>query len=206
MAAQHGSPTMGRLTGKTAIITGASSGIGRATSLLFAAEGAKLVVGARRAAELEQLVAQIGGAGRRGGGSGRRRPLGGLCPGAGGDRGRAVRPARHRVQQRRHAGRERPEHRRVGGGLVERDRHQPDRLVPGCEAPARADGQAGRRLGDLHLHLRRLQQRISRGRRLCREQVGPDRSDPGAGRRVRAAGDQGQRHPARGSTPRCIAR
>ena len=51
---------MGRLTGKTAIITGASSGIGRATSLLFAAEGARLVVGARRAAELEQLVAQIG--------------------------------------------------------------------------------------------------------------------------------------------------
>jgi NAD(P)-dependent dehydrogenase (short-subunit alcohol dehydrogenase family) len=54
---------MGRLTGKTAIITGASSGIGRATSLLFAAEGAKLIVGARRAAELEQLVAQIGAQG-----------------------------------------------------------------------------------------------------------------------------------------------
>ena len=54
---------MGRLTGKTAIITGASSGIGRATSLLFAAEGAKLVVGARRATELEQLVAQIGAQG-----------------------------------------------------------------------------------------------------------------------------------------------
>ena len=54
---------MGRLTDKIAIITGASSGIGRATALLFAAEGAKLVVGARRATELEQLVAQIGAAG-----------------------------------------------------------------------------------------------------------------------------------------------
>ena len=54
---------MGRLTDKMAIITGASSGIGRATALLFAAEGAKLVVGARRATELEQLVAQIGAAG-----------------------------------------------------------------------------------------------------------------------------------------------
>lgn len=50
---------MRRLTGKTAIITGASSGIGRASALLFAAEGASVVLGARRAAELDQLVAQI---------------------------------------------------------------------------------------------------------------------------------------------------
>jgi meso-butanediol dehydrogenase / (S,S)-butanediol dehydrogenase / diacetyl reductase len=35
----------GRLSGKTAIITGASSGIGRATALLFAHEGARLVLG-----------------------------------------------------------------------------------------------------------------------------------------------------------------
>ena len=34
----------GRLSGKTAIITGASSGIGRATALLFAHEGARLVL------------------------------------------------------------------------------------------------------------------------------------------------------------------
>jgi 2-keto-3-deoxy-L-fuconate dehydrogenase len=33
-----------RLTGKTAIVTGAGSGIGRATALLFAAEGAKVVL------------------------------------------------------------------------------------------------------------------------------------------------------------------
>ena len=34
---------MGRLEGKSAIITGAGSGIGRAASLLFTKEGAKLI-------------------------------------------------------------------------------------------------------------------------------------------------------------------
>lgn len=54
---------MKQLEGKSIIITGASSGIGRAAALLFAAEGARVVLGARRAAELEQLVAQIHGGG-----------------------------------------------------------------------------------------------------------------------------------------------
>lgn len=54
---------MNKLTGKVAIVTGASSGIGRATALLFAKEGASVVVGARREAELMSLVAQIKAAG-----------------------------------------------------------------------------------------------------------------------------------------------
>lgn len=48
-----------RLKNKVAIVTGASSGIGRATALLFAKEGAKVVVAARRESRLDELVANI---------------------------------------------------------------------------------------------------------------------------------------------------
>lgn len=48
------------LENKSIIITGASSGIGAAAALLFAAEGANVVLGARRAAELERVADTIG--------------------------------------------------------------------------------------------------------------------------------------------------
>jgi NAD(P)-dependent dehydrogenase (short-subunit alcohol dehydrogenase family) len=54
---------MKSLLNKVAIVTGASSGIGRAAALLFASEGARLVVSARRRAELDALVDEIERAG-----------------------------------------------------------------------------------------------------------------------------------------------
>ena len=53
------------LTDKVAIVTGASSGIGRATAKLFAEHGASVVVAARRRKELEQLAAEIADEGGR---------------------------------------------------------------------------------------------------------------------------------------------
>lgn len=54
---------MHALANKIAIVTGASSGIGRATAKLFAQEGACVVAGARRQRELQALVTEIAEAG-----------------------------------------------------------------------------------------------------------------------------------------------
>ena len=50
---------MSDMNERVALITGASSGIGRATAELFAAKGARVVVAARRQDELDSLVAAI---------------------------------------------------------------------------------------------------------------------------------------------------
>jgi NADP-dependent 3-hydroxy acid dehydrogenase YdfG len=54
---------MGTLEGRRAVITGASSGIGEATAVAMAHEGAAVVLGARRKDRLDELVARIGSEG-----------------------------------------------------------------------------------------------------------------------------------------------
>ena len=49
----------GKLSGKVAIVTGASAGIGRASAIALAAEGAKVVITARRQERLEALATEI---------------------------------------------------------------------------------------------------------------------------------------------------
>ena len=53
----------GKLTGKTAIVTGASAGIGRECARALAAEGASVVITARREERLTDLAGEIAGMG-----------------------------------------------------------------------------------------------------------------------------------------------
>ena len=52
-------PAAAALAGKTALVTGASAGIGRATAIALARRGANLIVIARREERLRQLAAEI---------------------------------------------------------------------------------------------------------------------------------------------------
>ena len=50
---------MDRLKDKVAVITGGNSGVGAATAKLFAAEGATVVITARREAALQDVAREI---------------------------------------------------------------------------------------------------------------------------------------------------
>jgi NAD(P)-dependent dehydrogenase (short-subunit alcohol dehydrogenase family) len=58
-------PGTGRLKGKIALVTGGGTGIGRAVAMLFAREGASVVVAGRRSEPLQETIQEI----RRGGGT-----------------------------------------------------------------------------------------------------------------------------------------
>ncbi|MEU2422298.1 SDR family oxidoreductase [Streptomyces sp. NPDC007851] len=55
--------TGNRFSGRTALVTGAGTGIGRTTALAFAAEGARVVVAGRREGPLKETAALIEGRG-----------------------------------------------------------------------------------------------------------------------------------------------
>ena len=59
MQRPRGAGVSGRLAGQTAIVTGAASGIGRATARLFAAEGARLLIVDRDATGLAETASLI---------------------------------------------------------------------------------------------------------------------------------------------------
>ncbi len=183
---------MNALTNKVAIVTGASSGIGHAAAKLFAQEGAKVVVAARRKAELSALVAEIVRAGGKAvalagdvkeeafakalAGDSHRAPSAGwtwpsTTRGQSGPRGRRWRVTRY-------------------AGWEDTVRDEPDQRLLDGEIPDPRHDQGRRRCGRVHLDVRGPHGRLPEHGGVRGEQGRPHRSDANPGNGVRdAAGD-----------------
>jgi len=186
---------MNALNGKVAVIGGASSGIGRAAALLFARQGAALVLGARRAPLLAELVEDI----RREGG----RAL--AVAGDVRDEAFAERLTATAVDEFggldiafNNAGTLGP----LGPSLALSASEWREVLEINLSSayygakyqiPAMLARGARRGLGNFHLHLRRAHRGVSRHGGLCGRQVGADRPDAGAGGGIRWARHSGER-------------
>jgi NAD(P)-dependent dehydrogenase (short-subunit alcohol dehydrogenase family) len=181
------------LKGKVAIVTGASSGIGRASAKLFARAGAKVVVAARRKAELEALVREIADQG------GDALALAGDVS----DEGFAKELVERAEQSYGRLdvafnnagtlGEKGGDHRHFARRLERSAQGQSDERVPRRQASDPRHAEAGQGFDHLHKHVCRLHCRVSRGRSLCGEQIRVDRSDASSGRGIRAVEHPGQR-------------
>ena len=127
----------GRFAGQGAVVTGASSGIGRAVALAFAREGAEVLLTYRRNAEGAQEVARPDPGSRRPGLADRGRPLARGRGGPPGGRGFQAPVPRARLGQQRGGG-----HPDRGGGFPDGRREaRPCRSAWTCEAPSSAPGR-----------------------------------------------------------------
>ena len=182
---------MGALDGRIAIITGAGRGIGREHALLFAAEGAKVVVN------------DLGGARRRLGRRPERRPAGGRRDHGGRRPGRGQRRRRHRLGGRqapdRHGRRDlrrppRPRQQRrhpARPGAGQHDRGRVGRRHPRPpEGPLRADPAR-----------RRLLARADQGRQGGQGLGGQHLVDLGPARQRRASPTTARPRPASPRSP-----
>ena len=141
------------LKGKTALVTGASIGIGRGIALGLAREGVRLALVARRGNLLEELAGEIVAAGGSQAGADRREPDGrGLARPHRQGRARGAGLRRHPHQQRGWQPRLQA---RCHGGAVARG-HDPQLHAPASADPCAARPDDGEEVGPHRQHHRQV--------------------------------------------------